>query len=215
MKWNLNWNLKTKIFKLGIVGALLIGAAFTYAGNNQGNHHKKNFVTPIFGTPNAAGTACKGGVINYEYYVEEGKLIFSLEGYQAAAGGMTGKRIDRKTCNIAIPVSLPEKVSIGLAMKQLNGWAQMPSGGSAKLRTETFFAGESGVVVERDFNGSESNNDNGGWDEENQTLWSPCGITNNLRINTSLLVKTNRALEYAIAEFGPTIDLEIKFRSCE
>ncbi|MBF0298185.1 MAG: DUF4360 domain-containing protein [Oligoflexia bacterium] len=210
------------VFKLALTGLLFSGIMLINTvtdANAKSATDNKHFTTPIFGTPQAAGTACPGGVINYEYFAEEGRLVLSLEGYMAMAGGSSGKRLDRKTCNIAIPVSMPKKVSIGLAVKPLNGWAQLPLAASAKARAEAFFAGTTGVVVERDFTSViDSNYFDSGWDtfdEENSTIWSPCGVNSNLRLNTSLLVKTNSALEEAIAEFGPSIDLEIKFRSCE
>ena len=138
----------------------------------------------------------------------------------AEAGEGTGKRIDRKSCNMAIPVHVPQGLSVSLFKLDYRGFVSTPSGGNARLSVNYFFAGSRGPRVVRNFPGS--------FDDEYlftdnlqaaAVVWSKCGQDVNLRINSSMMARSNSSMESALGTVD-SVDVEsglkyhLKWKRC-
>ena len=66
------------------------------------------------GYPGHAGSGCPAGTASASLSPDGSALTLLFDQYKAEAGGMTGLSMDRKTCNISIPVLVPEGYSVSI-----------------------------------------------------------------------------------------------------
>ena len=152
------------------------------------------------GTPGYGGSGCPAGSASVTLSPDQKALSILFDEYIAEAGGDTGKRIDRKSCNIAIPVHVPQGFSVSIFQVDYRGYTFVPRGGEARFNVEYFFAGQQGPRVTKSFRGFVD-------DEYTLTnnlaahalVWSACGADVNLRVNTSMLARSNRWGEDTLA----------------
>jgi len=146
------------------------------------------------------GNGCPAGSASVTLSPDAKALSIIFDRYSAEAGGGNGKTIDRKSCNIAIPVHVPQGMSVSIIDVDYRGYVMAPVGGSANFRTEYFFAGSRGPAFEKNFVGP--------YDDEytlkstlalNAMVWSACGEDVNLRVNTAMVAKTNRRMDDVMA----------------
>jgi len=147
-------------------------------------------------------------------------LLFSNFTAQAGGGGYDAKRMDRKNCNISIPVTVPGGYSVSIITVDYRGFISVPRGGYARFAAEYFFAGITGPRAAKIFNGSYQNDytitNNLGVEA---MVWSPCGASVNLRVNSSMLVQTNAQFEDAYAsvdsaDFSAGVIFQFAYRRC-
>lgn len=142
------------------------------------------------GTPSYGGTGCPAGSASATLSPDFSALTILFDNYVAEAGN--GRTLDRKTCNIAIPVNIPNGKSVSLFTIDYRGFNSIPLGAYATFSAEYFFAGYQGPKFERRFDGIYEDQ----YIIENvlpatAVVWSACGEDVNLRINTSITAKTN------------------------
>jgi hypothetical protein len=138
----------------------------------------------VFGDPGYGGSGCPDAT---------GKVVLGSSKQAAAyvfdayAIGDNGRAVDRKTCAIAIPVDVPDGVSVAVRTVGFRGASKLPEGLDATIAVEAFTAGESGEVNETKLEGP---TDSGYLRfvtiPDEQLQWSDCGADINLRVNTSL-----------------------------
>jgi hypothetical protein len=162
-----------------------------------------------FGDPGYGGSGCPDA---------SGRVVLGF-GKQAAAYvfdaytvGDNGRSVDRKTCAIAIPVAVPDGVSVAIRTVGLRGAARLPEGLEATLNVEAFSAGETGEVNELTFAGPA----NTGFLRfvtvpDDQLVWSACGEDINLRVNTSL---RTRGTEDAAVSVSALIVYPLATKAC-
>jgi hypothetical protein len=118
-------------------------------------------------------------------------LSLLFDQYQVEVGGTTGKSFDRKSCNIAIPVFVPQGFTVSILKIDFRGFNHLPQSATSQFNVEYFFAGERGPAFRKDFRGP--------LDEDylinneltaRSIVWSGCGADVNLRTNSSMRVKT-------------------------
>ena len=118
-------------------------------------------------------------------------LSLLFDKYQVSVGGDTRKSFDRKSCNIAIPVHVPQGLSVSVLQIDFRGFNHLPQSATSEFNVEYFFAGTRGPSFQRVFKGV--------LDDDyliNNELtveaiaWSGCGADVNLRTNSSMKVKT-------------------------
>lgn len=153
--------------------------------------------TPVFaadislGTPGYGGTGCPAGSVSATLSPDAKSLSLLFDNYQVAVGGITGKSFDRKSCNIAIPVHVPQGMSVSVLNIDFRGFNNLPQSASSQFNVEYFFAGTRGPSFQRTFNGpiGEDYLINNKLTVES-IVWSGCGADVNLRTNSSMRVKT-------------------------
>ncbi|MBF0316409.1 MAG: DUF4360 domain-containing protein [Oligoflexia bacterium] len=174
----------------------------------------------VLGDPGYGGTGCPAGSASVTLSPDRTSLSILFDQYVTQAGGINGASFDRKTCNIAIPVRVPQGYSISVFKVDYRGYVNIPRGGEARFNVEYFFAGRRGPNQMKIFSGP--------FDQDyllssdivaEAVIWSGCGETVNLRVNSSMLVKSNPIFEDALATVD-TIDVKagiiyhIQWKTC-
>jgi hypothetical protein len=181
---------RTKIIQsLVTVALLLVGsAAFANPGLKLGQ-------------PDHAGPGCPVGSVSATLSPDANELSVLFDQYIVEAGGVSGKRFDRKSCNISVPVQIPQGYSVSIFQVDYRGFAGIPVGGRGSLSAEYFFTGGRGVVRTNKALPVGGTRDYIFTDrlEASAQVWTPCGASTNLRINTGLLVQTNRNYDDTLA----------------
>ena len=143
------------------------------------------------GQPGYGGTGCPAGSVSATLSPDAKSLSLLFDKYQVAVGGTSGKSFDRKSCNIAIPVHVPQGMSVSILKIDFRGFNHLPRAASSQFNVEYFFAGTRGPAFQRVFNGA--------LDEDylinnelsiQSRVWSGCGADVNLRTNSSMRVRT-------------------------
>lgn len=157
------------------------------------------------GSPSYAGTGCPAGTAVLILSPDKKSISMHFDQYVTEAGGSTGKTIDRKTCNLGIPIHIPAGISIAFSRANYHGYAYLPTGTEGTLHAEYFFAGSRGPQYSKTLRGEYSEDFRFSADIALTSLvWSPCGGEEILRANTSLVVKGDLASPSAImALTGP------------
>ena len=150
------------------------------------------------GEPGYGGTGCPGGSVSATLSPDATSLSLLFDEYLVEAGGDTGKRFDRKGCNIAIPVHVPQGMTVAVLAIDYRGYNNLPRGADSQFTVEYFFAGARGPTFTRKFTGAR--------DEDyliqnrltaQTVVWSACGADVNLRTNSS--IRVNSRGEQALA----------------
>ena len=150
------------------------------------------------GMPGYGGTGCPANSASVTLAPDQKSLSILFDQYVVEAGN--GRTMDRKSCNIAIPVRVPQGYSISVFQIDYRGFNSLPAGARSQFNVEYFFAGSRGVRQTKSFFGPAANlyelTDNL---TAEALVWTPCGADTNLRVNTSMLVQSNRRQEQAMA----------------
>ncbi|TNF04056.1 MAG: DUF4360 domain-containing protein [Deltaproteobacteria bacterium] len=152
------------------------------------------------GEPGYGGSGCPQGSASAILSPDGKSLSILFDEFMVEAGGATRKTVARKTCNIAIPVHVPQGFSVSIVDIDYRGFNSLPSGASSQFTAEYFFAGQRGPRYAKSFRGA--------LDDEfliqnrlglQALVWSKCGADVNLRVNASMMVRTNRYKQDALA----------------
>lgn len=144
------------------------------------------------GDPEYGGTGCPAGTAGVAISPDAKSLSMLFDQFVVESGGTTGKQLDRKTCNIAVPVHVPQGYSISIFQIDYRGFNSLPYGGYSRFNVEYFFAGTQGPSYQHTFNGAlESQYLLRNTVAAPSVVWSPCGQSVILRANTGMLTHTN------------------------
>jgi hypothetical protein len=141
------------------------------------------------GIPGYGGTGCPGGSASVTLSPDSKTLSIIFDRYIAEAGASSGRTLDRKTCNISIPVHIPQGFSVSLVNVDYRGFVST-RGGESEFNVEYFFAGGRGPRFTKTFR-----------NEEREYLlsndlrlagisWSRCGEDVNMRVNSSVKARS-------------------------
>lgn len=171
------------------------------------------------GEPGYGGNGCPIGSASVTLSPDAKSLSIIFDQFITEAGPSSGKKLDRKACNIAIPVHVPSGFSISVVAVDYRGFVSLPRNATARLQAEYFFAGMQGPRFIKDFRGVQDtdytfNNTLG----VAANVWSPCGADVNLRVNANMML-TNRTYEDAMAtvdsaDINAGIVYQIQSRRC-
>ncbi|MBY0383746.1 DUF4360 domain-containing protein [bacterium] len=148
------------------------------------------------GEPAYGGTGCPQGTVGTTLSPDNKVLSVIFDAFMAQAGKGAGVSIDRKTCSLAVPIHVPQGLSVSVLKVDYRGYTFVPTGAMARFSVEYFlksFNSEStGPKGSRTFLGPVDKD----YIISNELalsgiVWSACGQDVNLRINTSMLAKTN------------------------
>lgn len=172
------------------------------------------------GEPSHAGSGCPIGTVAATLSPDAKSLSILFDNYVLEAGGYTRKRFDRKNCTIAIPVHVPNGFAVSVVAVDYRGFNLLPRGASSMFSTEYFFAGQRGPRYRKTFRGPLDaeyylNNDL----IVTSNVWSKCGADVNMRINTSMMLRTNSKRQEAISTVDSTdvnagVIYHFQYKSC-
>lgn len=172
------------------------------------------------GVPGYAGTGCPAGSASATLSPDAKQLSILFDSYVAEAGGSTRKTLDRKSCNIAIPVHVPQGMSVSIVSIDYRGFVGLPASSSATFNVEYFFANSRGPTYTRNFNGpSETDYLLNNTLALGAVVWSPCGADVNLRTNSSILVRSSNRRDNALMtvdsqDISAGLIYHLNWRSC-
>ena len=172
------------------------------------------------GEPGYGGTGCPAGTVSVTLSPDAKSLSLLFDQYQVAVGGETGKGFDRKSCNIAIPVHVPQGLSVSILKIDFRGFNHLPQSAASQFNVEYFFAGTRGPAFQRKFRGplDEDYVINNELTAE-AIVWSGCGADVNLRTNSSMRVSTvsNREAMASIdsEDVNAAIIYHLQWRECK
>jgi Domain of unknown function (DUF4360) len=153
----------------------------------------------VLGQPSYGGTGCPGGTASVTLSPDQTAISFLFDQYVVEAGA--AKAFDRKNCNLAIPVHVPQGFSVAIFQIDYRGFVALPLGARANLNVNYFLAGQgAGVTSSKSFVGEESQD----YVTSDQLgvaslVWTACGADTILRANTSMSVFTNQQRDDAMA----------------
>lgn len=186
------------------IAALLIGSAFAGA----------SYADDIaLGEPGYGGTGCPDGSASVTLSPDAKSLSILFDEYYVEVGGSTNKSLDRRSCNVAIPVHVPQGLSVSILTIDYRGYNSLPAGASSTFAVEYFFAGVQGPKFQKTFNGS--------LDKDylitnklqaSALVWSACGADVNLRTNSSIRVRTTQNKEALATVDSEDIKAAIKYQ---
>ena len=152
------------------------------------------------GVPAYGGTGCPAGTASVSVSPAQDAVSILFDQYVAEAGRTTGRRIDRKSCNVTVPVRVPQGYSVAILTVDYRGYNAIPQGGYSRFDAEYFWAGSQGPRISRIFNGP-TNDIYSITDQLIATtlVWTPCGASVNLRINSSMMAQANSRMDQTMA----------------
>jgi len=171
------------------------------------------------GEPGYGGTGCPAGSVSVTLSPDAKSLSLLFDEYVVAVGGDTGKSFDRRSCNIAIPVHVPQGFSVSVLKIDYRGFNHLPQGANSQFNVEYFFAGTRGPSFQRTFRGplDEDYFINNELTAE-AIVWSGCGADVNLRTNSSLRVTTLWSKEAMASidseDVNAAIVYQLQWRKC-
>src|SRR6476620_10637939 len=135
-----------KIFALA---ALLISSTFA------GYAHADDI---SLGNPGYGGTGCPDGSASVTLSEDQKSLSILFDSFVVEAGGTTGKSLDRKVCNVAIPVHVPQGLSVSILAIDYRGFNDIPVGAQSTFGIQYFFCGVRGANFNKNLRGPGSDN---------------------------------------------------------
>ena len=151
--------------------------------------------TISLGQPSYGGNGCPAGSASVTAFGDTMSVLF--DSFAAEAGNTTGRRIDRKSCNLRVPVRVPNGYSVALIGVDYRGFNAIPGAGAySELRAEYFYAGSRGPVFNKRFMGPQA-------DAYQVThnlvatnlIWSPCGKEVIFSINAAATAMSNSSMQ--------------------
>lgn len=146
-----------------------------------------SFITPAFAQNRVeivggdyGGNGCPAGTASVTVSPDGQELSILFDEFIADG---TNVRESRKSCNLTIPIKVPQGFQISFYDADYRGYVSPQTTG--QLRAEYFFAGQRGPVFERTFRGETDYNVR----DQLATMahvWSGCGDSVNMRVNASM-----------------------------
>lgn len=170
------------------------------------------------GKPSYGGNGCPAGSASASISPDGKSLSILFDKYLVAAGG-TSARVMRKSCNLSIPVKVPNGLSVSLISADYRGFVEAPSGTSARLDAEYFFGGKRGPKFSHVFKGPHSSPYTKSHKlRATASVWSACGKDVNLRVNSGTTVNSRNGQEAMAtvdsADFKAGMVYSLKYRKC-
>ena len=146
------------------------------------------------GRPVYNGTGCPRGSASVALSPDRKSLSMLFSRFMVEAGPSVRRTMQRKNCDIAVPVHVPQGFSVSIFNIDYRGFNSLPMGAMSMFNAEYFFAGRRGPTYRKIFRGPTT-------DtyllrnrlRANALVWSRCGRDVNLRANTSMFVRSSRA----------------------
>lgn len=167
------------------------------------------------GWPAYNGTGCPNGSASVALSPDHKSLSILFSQFMVQA---SGNNVDRKNCDIAVPVHVPQGLSVSVIQVDYRGFNSLPAGAMSQFNASYFFAGTTGPSYAKTFYGAQNAN----YLLRNNLIasaitWSPCGRDVNLRANTSMFVKANGATAFSTvdsADLHAGLIYSLQWRRC-
>lgn len=176
------------------------------------------------GEPSYGGTGCPQGSVGITLSPDSKVLSMIFDSYVAEAGKSSGKTIQRQTCNLSVPIHVPQGMSVSVLKVDYRGYVYAPKGTQAQFNVEYFLKSFNGQTTGPKASKTFSNYDNE-YLLSNQLglsalVWSPCGEDVNLRVNSSMTARTDGKKQDVLAtvdsvDIAGGIVYQLQWQSCK
>ena len=172
------------------------------------------------GIPAYGGSGCPSGTASVTLSPDAKALSLIFDQFVVEAGG-ANRRLERKSCSVAIPVHVPQGFSVSVVNVDYRGYVSLPSQASARMTAEYFLAGSTGPKFDKMFLGkTDTDYTFSNTLDINAVVWSACGADTILRVNAAMLVQTNRLNDQATAtvdsaDFKTGILYQLSWKRCQ
>lgn len=149
------------------------------------------------GEPAYGGNGCPAGSASITVTGDGQTMSVLFDSFAAEAGNTTGRRVDRKSCNLRVPVRVPNGYSVALIGVDYRGFNAIPGAGAYNdFRAEYFYAGSRGPVFNKRFVGPQADS----FQITNKLIasnliWSACSKEVIFSINASATSMSNSRME--------------------
>lgn len=208
-----------KMLKVIMTAALVCNVATTFADIID-IHDVQNEDGLELGVPAYGGSGCPAKSLSLSIDQEAGGLSLRFDKY-AAQLVKNGSRNVRVTCNMAIPLHIPQGISVSVIAVDYKGYLSIPKKGQARFTTEYFFAGSKGPRFDRIFPGGSEGPFSilDGVVLESQ-VWSKCGEDTILRLNSAVVLSATKKRDEGVfsidsADIASGIVYKLQTKKCE
>lgn len=144
------------------------------------------------GTPSYGGSGCPQGSAAAVLAPDGSALSLLFDRFTVEAGGATGRRIDRKNCQIAVPLQVPAGYSVTILQVDYRGFVAAPAGSRVRMDSEHWLVGSgsdgNSLKFAQDIMGPINTNVTYSNQVPVETVvTSACGAAINLRSSASLM----------------------------
>lgn len=146
------------------------------------------------GRPSYGGNGCPAGTASVVVSEDRQTLSVLFDRFIAEAGNTTGRRIDRASCNLRIPMRLDAGYSVALIKVDYRGFNAVPTGGSTTFNAEYFYAGSRGPKQTRKFRGPMADDFIVGYNVVSE-VWSACGKDVIFGVNASATAMADSSMQ--------------------
>lgn len=172
------------------------------------------------GEPSYGGTGCPAGSASVSLSPDQDEISILFDNFVAEAGGDTRRTVDRKACELSVPLEIPQGYSATVIQTDFRGFNLVSRGGMNRLNTEYFWAGARGPSYSNMYRGPQNEDyfaTNGV--VASGVVWTPCGMSTNLRIRATIMTQTNRNLDQSMmtvdsADITSGLIYHIQWRRC-
>jgi hypothetical protein len=177
-----------------------------------------NAVNISLGHPNYGGNGCPIGTVSTTLSHDKKSLSVLFDDFIVEAN--RHHRTARKSCNVAIPVRVPNGFSVSVFKVDHRGFASIPTHRDyVRLRAEYFFAGRRGPRFSKYIN---RQGDHDFFYKNNivgiADVWSRCGRNVILRANTNVLAKSRSGRDVIgsidTQDINANMVFHIRYRRC-
>lgn len=173
------------------------------------------------GDPAYGGNGCPAGSASISVTGDGTTMSVLFDSFAAEAGDTTNRRVDRKSCNLRVPVKVPQGYSVALIGVDYRGFNAIPGNGAyTDFRAEYFYAGSRGPVFQKRFRGpmADSFHINNKLMATN-LIWSQCGKEVIFSINASATSMANAQMQQTMMivdsiDINAGILYHFQFRRC-
>jgi hypothetical protein len=191
-----------KFVKVFLAAAIMSAFASPIFANNANN--KVEILGASYG-----GSGCPNQSASVTVSPDGQELSILFDKF-AALGNVPSE--NRKSCNLSIPIKLPQGFQISLYDADYRGYVAPSTVGN--LRAEYFFAGNRGPVFSRTFRGEANYNVRDSLATV-ADVWSSCGDSVNMRVNAAMTARGEGMAtvdSFDLAHRG--LVYHVKYRAC-
>ncbi|GAB1646452.1 DUF4360 domain-containing protein [Krasilnikovia sp. MM14-A1259] len=160
------------------------------------------------------GSGCPAGTATAWSTPDGDAVMVSFDQFTARAGGGVSPIDQRKNCQVGLRVDNPADWSFALEGIEAAGYADLQSQAVGMHRTTAYFAGEAAQTQVSD---TRTGPLHGTWQSSDTfatPLFSPCGTTRNLNVNTELRVRSDSPDQVSSLELSAVVMYRLTWRPC-
>lgn len=169
------------------------------------------------GTPSFGGTGCPVGSASFTLSPDGKSVVGLFDSFSNELGVNAGRLSDRKSCNIVVPIHVPQGYSVVIGdLGIFSGFNSLPASAVSTLTIQSFWAGGAGPSLTRTFRGPLNTNFDFLASSQPASLnWSPCGEDVNLRLNITLMTKSPNGIDAISTLDKLTSSKFLQWRRCQ